>query len=157
MSKLELGKMISVSLTAAYLEIYANLIDMVATGYFVKMSCPATTFLPLLFSSMNISERRTATVYSFTAKMTAYDVALYFSGVFHLEHFKTFCRLCIGRSFVYHLYISVLWYVTLYPPLQRAYITVLRKRSENISCSFSGENYWLKTKHLILKKKIASL
>lgn len=109
MSKLELGKMISVSLTASYLEIYANLIDMVATGYFVKMSCPATTFLPLLFSSMNISERRTATVYSFTAKMimTANDVALYFSGVFHLEYFKTFCRLCIGRSFVYHLYIEI--------------------------------------------------
>jgi len=49
MSKLELGKMISVSLTASLLEIYANLIDMVATGYSVKMSHPATTFLPFLF------------------------------------------------------------------------------------------------------------
>lgn len=45
MSKLELGKMISVSLTALHLEIYANLIDMFAAGYFVKMSHPATTFL----------------------------------------------------------------------------------------------------------------
>lgn len=99
--------MISVSLTASHLEIYANLIDMVATGYFVKMSRPATTFLPLLFSCMNVSERRTATVYSFTPKMTAYDVALNFSGVFHPEYFKAFYRLCIGRSFVYRLYIEI--------------------------------------------------
>lgn len=39
MSKLELGKMITVSLTASHLEIYANLIDMVAT-----------VILPLLLS-----------------------------------------------------------------------------------------------------------
>ena len=82
MSKLELGKMISVSLTASHLEIYANLIDMVATGYFVKMSRPATTFLPLLFSYRNLSERHTATAYSFTSKMTAYVVSPDFSQTF---------------------------------------------------------------------------
>lgn len=52
MSKLELGKMISVSLTASHLEIYANLIDMVATGYFVKVHHPATTFL-FIYLNMN--------------------------------------------------------------------------------------------------------
>lgn len=109
MSKLELGKMISVSLTASHLEIYANLIDVVATGYFVKMSHPATTFLPLLFISMNLSERHTATAYSFTSKMTVYDVALHFSAMFHQNYSETFYRLCIGRSFVDH------WYVV--PPL----------------------------------------
>lgn len=109
MSKLELGKMISVSLTASHLEIYANLIDVVATGYFVKMNLPATTFLPLLFSSVNLSERHTATAYSFTFKMTAYDVALYFSAMFHQEYFETLYRLCTGKSSVYH------WYIV--PPL----------------------------------------
>lgn len=63
MSKLELGKMISVSLTASHLEIYAKLIDVVATGYFVEVSHPATTFLPLLFMSVNLSERHTAITY----------------------------------------------------------------------------------------------
>lgn len=117
MSKLELGKMISISLTASHLEIYANLIDMVATGYSVKMSHPATTFVPLLFSSVNLSERHTAIAYSFTFKMTAYDVALYFSAMFHQEYFETFYRLCIGRSSVYH-------WIIVPPPLQRVYITV---------------------------------
>lgn len=97
--------MISVSLTASHLEIYANLIDMVATGYFVKTSHPATTFLPLLFSDMNLSERHAATAYSFTSKMTAYDVALYFNAMFHPEYFKRFYRQCNGRSFVYHWYL----------------------------------------------------
>jgi len=109
MSKLELGKMISVSLTASHLEIYANLIDTVATGYFVKMSRPAFSFLPLLFSYMNLSERHTAAACSFTSKMTAYGVALYFNAMFHPEYFKTFYRPCIGKSFVYH------WYIV--PPL----------------------------------------
>lgn len=109
MSKLELGKMISVSLTASHFKIYANLIDMVATGYFVKKSCPATTFLPLLFSDTNLSERHTATAYSFSSKMKACDVVLYFNAMFHPEYFKTFYRLGIRRSFAYH------WYIV--PPL----------------------------------------
>lgn len=115
MSKLELGKMISVSLTASHLEIYANLIDMVATGYFVKLSRPATTFLPLLFSYMNLSERHTAIAYSFTSQVTAYDVALYFNATFHPKYFKTFYRLCIGRSLVYH------WYIVPPPFAKRVY------------------------------------
>lgn len=131
MSKLELGKMISVSLTASHLEVCANLIDVVATGYFVKMSHPATTFLPLLFSSVDLSERHTAAAYSFTSKMTAYDVVLYFSAVFHQEYFETFYRL------YWKIFCASLVYSAL--PLQRAYITVFWKSSESFSFSFSGE------------------
>lgn len=109
MSKLELGKMISVSLTASHLEIYAKLIDVVATGCFVEASHPATTFLPLLFMSVNLSERHTAITYSFTFKMKVYGVVLYFSAMFHQKYFEKFYRLCIGRSFVYH------WFMV--PPL----------------------------------------
>lgn len=57
---------------------------------------------------MCLNERHTATAYSFTSKVTACDMALYFSAVFHPEYFKNIFIDCVLEDHCLSLVYSVL-------------------------------------------------